>query len=364
MPDSKEMQKGKEIEEQAVYCKPNFKTPIKDILFRSSKVGVLIIGVINNDLTENQRFEMEDLQARSKMMIGLSDKQQEKLEGYKLKISEGGKLTDKQESERLDFEARLVTLKGLTDNQEAQLQKLIAKDGAEPELSQGAKTWIKEVWLEHEKGFREDFSSKYTRKGLQAEEDAINLVSFVDNIMYSKNKKRLIKGHLTGECDINTNFKDLETRVIDDMKCCWSPKTFMASGMTSLYEWQGISYMYLYDADVFRLRYCLVDCPPETLEEEYHKFRYTHELTEKYIMNNDLLEQLKQGSISDEFPEVKKLVDQFNRNFLYEHSGNYTKEERIKTFSIARDPEKEKILLQAIDLALEYYKTITLNMID
>lgn len=281
----------------------NFKTPIEEILFRSSKIGLLAGGFVRQDLTVKQREEMETLKAKK------ADK-------------------------------------GITPKQEITLQKHIERDGAEPTLSQGAKTYIKEVWLWYEKGFKEEISSKHTRKGNQAEEDSLNLISFVDGIMYAKNKIRKTIGHLTGECDVNTYFKKIKKRIIDDLKTSWNPKTFMTAGISTLEEWQGRAYLYLYDADIFRLRRCLVDCPPDVYVDELKKFCW-------------------QNNIIDETLEIyQPLINQFDANFLYEHSGNYTQEERVKTFSFERDAELEKVLLKSIELGIEYYQTITLNMIE
>jgi hypothetical protein len=388
---------------------PNFKTPIEKILFRSSRIGTLISGLIRHDLTAKQKERVIELESITKEFIGLTEGQQKKLnlyrieiskrishsekqkmidkyiadntnslttstgskklDSYMLKVSKIGELSEKQEIERIDFEARLVTLKKLTDNQQIELDELKAREDMEPELGVGAKTYIKELWLWFEKGYKEfDINTKYTEKGKQGEEDGITLVSIVDGFMYMKNKERKTSANSTGECDIYTDFSktklEVDAKVIDDIKLSFTPVTFMAAKPTTDYEWQGRDYMRKWGADIFRLRYCLVDCPPELLEDQYHIFRKQNKLTEKYIYNNVLLEQLKQGAISDEFPEAKKLVEQFYKNFLYENSGNYTKEERVKTFEFVRDPELEALIPKAIELALEYYKTITLNMIE
>ena len=42
----------------------------------------------------------------------------------------------------------------------------------------------------------------------------------------------------------------------------------------------------------------------------------------------------------------------------------YNLQERVKTFDISRDPELENILLDSVKLGVEYYKSITLNMIE
>ena len=87
-----------------------------------------------------------------------------------------------------------------------------------PQLSDGAKTYVKEVWLENEKGFREEITDKKLRKGKQSEEDAINLISFVDGVTYYKNSKRVYKDNLTGECDVIHHNKDIDALIVDDTK--------------------------------------------------------------------------------------------------------------------------------------------------
>lgn len=322
------------------------KTKIEDIFFRSSKIGLLAGGLIRQGLTEKQREEMDNLELMKITPIGLTEKQAADLELWDKKIASGEKLTPGQMEKRDDYRLRLTTPKGLTPNQTSRLEYLKEINSRPPELSEGAKTYIKEVWLENEKGFKEEVTDKKLRKGKQAEEDAINLISYVDNIMYVKNEKRIYKSNLTGECDVIYYDKENDVKVVHDTKCSWNPRTFMAATLTTSYEWQGRAYMYLYDADVFALRHCLVDCPPDVLTDEYKKFCYIH------------------GIIDDSLPEYKLLIDQFNRNYLYENSGLYTKDERVKTFVISRDYELEETMILAVQLGVKYYQTITLNMIE
>lgn len=256
-------------------------------------------------------------------------------------------MSEKQKSELVDLKYKLVTPKGLTEKQQEKLDLLIEKRDAEPQLSRGAKTQVKQIWLEYEKGFKSEIvSNKYLNKGLEAEEDAITLISDVDHIFYTKNTERITKGNLTGECDVKhvLQTEEGELKIIHDTKCSWNPSTFMAAELSTQYEWQGRAYMYLYDADIFRLRYCLVDCPPAVYAEEYKKFCFANNI------------------VDDALPQYQEQIAQFKRNFIYSDSELYTKKERVKTFDIVRDKEKEAILLKSIELALVYYQEITLNM--
>lgn len=330
---------------------PNFTTPIKEILFRSSSVGILAEGLMKNDITDLMREEMKYLEAKKKTLIGLTDLQRIQLKEWNKYIKTGGKLTERNATIRKKYMKRLRTYQKLTPQQEQRLENYKYREGAEPELSTAAKNHIKEVWLWYEKGFKKEIKSKQTDKGKQGEEAAISLIAEVDGEFYVNNNKNINKGrvtigNLTGACDVNTSMKIINKRVIDDCKCSWDPLTFMMSTYTKLEEWQGRSYMYLYDADIFRLRRCLIDCPADVYEEELDKFCWKHKI------------------IDPSFEEYRSLLEQFDRNFLYEHSGKYNKEERVKTFSFVRDKDLELILLLSVDLAVEYYQTITLNMIE
>lgn len=331
-----------------------FKTPIEKILFRSSKIGLLAGGIVSYGLTEKQHEDMEKLQMLKISPIGLTEKQAIDLKSWDEKIKSGKTLTTAQMEKRDDYKNRLRTPKGLTPTQQEKLENYIETLNRPPELSNGAKTYIKEVWLENEKGFREEITSKYLQKGIQGEEDGLSLISFVDKVLYAKNEERITKNHITGECDSIHYNKEIDVTIIDDIKCSWNPRTFMQADLSTTYEWQGRAYMYLYDADIFRLRYCLVDCPPDVYQDEKER---AYHLFKKHS-----------GIIDDTLPEYQKEIEafekQFDANYLYAKSGNYTQEERVKTFMIERDYELEEKMLLAVKLGIEYYKIITLNMKD
>jgi len=274
---------------------------MEKILFRASGIGALLTegrGVI---LTENQKQTLAD---------------------YKLRNSgEGKPLTDKQ---KIDFEL------------------LLSKENAKPTLSDTAKSFIEKTWLFNEKGFYEELSSKYVEKGNFNEDDGIILVSEIENSIYEKNAERKTIGHITGEADIVCTINGV--KVIKDIKSSWSPLTFMNGELSTIYEWQGRVYLYLYDADEFHLHYTLTDCPAHILENEKWKLRN------------------KYGILDDENPIMQRLFKQLEQNLVFSN-GNYTKEERVKSFIIKRDIEKEQLLLSKIPLAVEYYKSIRLNQI-
>jgi len=96
-----------------------------------------------------------------------------------------------------------------------------------------------------------DIKSKYLDKGIYREEDAISLLTEVENIFYVKNEERRTNEDHTGECDVFKEFPD--KKIVIDTKCSWDPNTFMQASPDTDYEWQGRIYMELWGADEFWL---------------------------------------------------------------------------------------------------------------
>jgi len=255
----------------------------------------------------------------------------------------GATITDNQLYTLTEFEDRIRgNGKPLTEKQTELYKELKAKRDAPPQLSDTAKRYIESMWLFNKKGYYEELKNKQVMKGLQNEDSGIGLVSDVENLPFTmKNTERVTVGYITGECDINCIIQG--KKVIKDIKCSWSPKTFMAGDLNTIYEWQGRAYMYLYDADEFHLHYALTDCPDNLFENEIWKLKNRY------------------GIIDIDDEAVKPLFDQLRRNLIFSDNPAYTKEERVKTFIIQRDLDKEKALLAKIPMAVEYYHSITLN---
>jgi hypothetical protein len=132
-------------------------------------------------------------------------------------------------------------------------------------LSVGAKTAITKQAKEFVYGYDEKFSSKYTEKGLLAEDRSIELLNSVLFTDYKKNTERKTNDWLTGEADIVTPDQ------IIDIKSSWSLATFPAlssQGEDKTYEWQLRAYMMLWDLDQAQIAYCLVSTPDHLIGYE------------------------------------------------------------------------------------------------
>lgn len=149
-----------------------------------------------------------------------------------------------------------------------------AKTKDEP-LSVGAKTELEKIAKEFVYGYTTEISSKYTDKGLQVEPQSLELYNSVFFTDYTKNTERKSNDWVTGECDIFTGDK------IIDLKSSWSLETFpatAAAGRDKDYEWQGRTYMWLWDVDQFEIAYCMVSTPQELIGYEREEIHYVEHI--------------------------------------------------------------------------------------
>lgn len=125
-------------------------------------------------------------------------------------------------------------------------------------LSEGAKTYLDRCAKEVFYSYRPELVGKETAKGLEVEDQSIELFNEVFFTNHTKNTERRETDYLTGECDIFTG------NSIIDIKSSWSLHTFPATaraGDKKEYEWQMRAYMHLWDVDRATVAYCLVDTP-------------------------------------------------------------------------------------------------------
>jgi len=149
-------------------------------------------------------------------------------------------------------------------------------------LSQGAKTYIRQVAKQDFFGYRVELDNKYINKGKDQEQDSIDLLNSVRFTNYHKNIIRLQDEYLTGECDILA-----DDRVID-VKTSWHLETWPATpgeAHDNDYEWQGRAYLMLYEREIFELVFCLVTTKDEFLSqwEQIDLHRVDHIAPEKRI---------------------------------------------------------------------------------
>jgi hypothetical protein len=163
------------------------------------------------------------------------------------------------------------------------LGKLMTSPKSKSEnLSQGAKTYIRQVAKQDFFGYRVELDNKYINKGKDQEQDSIDLLNAVRFTNYKKNDVRIENEYMTGECDILA-----DDRVID-IKTSWNLETWPATSSEAHdndYEWQGRAYLMLYEREIFELVFCMVTTKDEFLNqwEQIDLHRVDHIAPEKRI---------------------------------------------------------------------------------
>lgn len=138
-------------------------------------------------------------------------------------------------------------------------------------LSAGAKTYCEQIAKEFVYGYTRKVTTKYMEKGIDVEQDSIDLYNSVSFTSLEKNTERRSNDWLTGEPDL------VDAERIVDIKSSWSLDTFPVtaeSAKDTLYEWQGRAYMLLWEKPSCEIAHCLVDTPGHLIgyeEPELHE---------------------------------------------------------------------------------------------
>ena len=192
-------------------------------------------------------------------------------------------------------------------------------NGKDEILSVGAKTEIEKLAKQFVYGFDEVITSKYMDKGIQVEDQSIELYNSVFFTSLVKNTELKSNAWVTGECDIVTPAK------ITDIKSSWSLATFPATAARAEdkgYEWQGRVYMWLWDVDLFETAHCLVNTPDDLIGWEDPKLHYVDHITEQlrvtvvpYKRDRELEDKMKiKVEAANEYMDkmIKQISDEHN----------------------------------------------------
>lgn len=228
---------------------------------------------------------------------------------------------------------------GLTDKMAVIMSELLKKKNAPFELGQTAKSYIESEWLRTKYGYRELIDTKEMMKGNLCEQDSIALIERVYPVdaFRIKNKRQFANDYFAGHPDIDLS---LQLNRIEDVKTCWTIKTFFnTNDYPQEYYGQGQVYMDLTGARHFCLYYCLVDTPQEILTQEDKRLYFKFGGDENNVHYLEASEQLY-------------------KNHTY---GNIPDELKVKKFEFDYDPEYITELKNRVEIAREYFDSLTLN---
>lgn len=205
------------------------------------------------------------------------------------------------------------------------------------ELSQTAKSMVREMWLEDKYGYRERVMTDEMMKGLLCEQDSMALVQRVLGGEFRvKSREPKSNNWIKGQCDIELKQED----VIEDIKTSYNLRTFFNAELEDNYFGQGQGYMELYGKRKYRLIYCLVPTPEKMIIEEKKRLFFKFDCNEE---NEDYIRMCAQIEYNNEL--ILQIPDK----------------DRIKVFEFGYDMEYIDKLYKRIVKAREYYNSLTLT---
>ena len=132
-------------------------------------------------------------------------------------------------------------------------------------LSKTAQRHLLDVYIAEKYGRKRDIQTKQMKKGIEVEDQSIELLNKLWSTNYEKNQDRYTNGFITGHPDI------LDSGKVIDIKSSYDLWTFLGNlpdKLDSLYYWQLMSYMWLTGATKGYIAYCLSNTPFGIIEQE------------------------------------------------------------------------------------------------
>jgi hypothetical protein len=182
-------------------------------------------------------------------------------------------------------------------------------------LSKTAQKHLIEVYIAEKYGRKRDIQTKQMKKGIEAEQDSIDLLSMYLKLPFSKNEERFKNDFITGLPDI------INGDTIIDIKSSYDLWTFLGNipdKLDNLYYWQMQSYMWLTGTIKATIAYCLVNTPESIIQQEKY-----------YLLK-------KMDVISEESPEFIKEAMKVEFNMTFD---DISINERILTFNVNRSED-------------------------
>lgn len=186
-----------------------------------------------------------------------------------------------------------------------------AADKKAGNLSETAKNYLIDVYVQNKYGRQTDISNRYIQKGLQVEEDAITLYSRVKKRFFKKNEKHLSNRFIKGTPDLFTGLEIKAAEEIIDIKSSWDIYTFFrvhTKKISNIYYWQLQSYMALTGAKKATLAYCLVNTPEAMIDDEKRKLFYKMNVPSEDKSYIEACDELDKAMTYDDIPLSERVI--------------------------------------------------------
>ena len=200
-------------------------------------------------------------------------------------------------------------------------------------LSKTAQRHLLDVYISNKYNRVKDIQTKQMKKGIEVEQESIDLLSMFLKKPFVKNTERFSNKYITGLPDI------IDDGIID-IKSSYDLWTFIGNipdKLDNLYYWQMQSYMWLTGTKSAVIAYCLVNTPENIIEQEKY-----------YLLK-------KMDVATEENPEYVKeaMKIEFNMSF-----DDISMEERILMFHVSRNEDDILRIQQKVEKAREFLREI------
>jgi hypothetical protein len=210
----------------------------------------------------------------------------------------------------------------------------VAKDAGE--LSKTAQTYLINEYIRSKYGRERDIVTPAMLKGIEAEEEAIKMLSQHQKMRLVKNEERLSNAWITGHPDVYEGETIQNCKFLWDVKTSWSIWSFLAQipdKLDNIYYYQLQAYMWLCNCSHAAIAYVLADAPKGIIETEKKKLLYSMNVATEE--NPDYLEAAAGLEINMIYPDIDL-------------------SERILIFPVERDEEVIEKMKQKVTKAREF----------
>jgi len=207
-------------------------------------------------------------------------------------------------------------------------------------LSKTAQRHLLDVYITEKYGRKRDIQTKQMKKGIEVEDQSIELLNKYWGTSYSKNQDRYTNDFITGHPDI------LDSGKVVDIKSSYDLWTFLGNlpdKLDSLYYWQLMSYMWLTGATKGHIAYCLSNTPFGIVEQE-----------KRYLLN-------RMDVISEEGPEYVKEANKLEFNMTFD---DIDIAERVLVFTVERNEDDIVRIQNRVEKAREFLHEIELTHLN
>lgn len=225
-------------------------------------------------------------------------------------------LSEKQAARLKELEQRNT----LTEPMRIEYTKLVQyrENAGKTILSDGCIGYLMDVYA-WETGGRirvgKELDIEYLERGKMVEQECIDLLGFVENAFYEKNKERIYNDFLSGEPDIFTGEGIYKANKVVDIKSCQDHPTFLCkinSGLENGQAEQLQGYGDITGAKDLVVANCLVNLPEmQVMDKKYKLVR-------------------KLGCATDESPEFKEVWPQLYRSMVFDDIPHAQRVHKLK----------------------------------